>query len=169
MLEKTIIWKAVERIMTAILVVASALLVIIMGISVFMRYVLNSTLFGSEELLALLAIWLYWIGGAYGSYEDSHISADMTNLFIRNVKVRNIYKTIMSGVTTVISAIFAYWSIVEYGIQNIQAGTVTTALRMPQVYGKMAITVGLCLMFIYSLYHFIRNIIPMKEEGGNQE
>ena len=55
-IENTFIWKLLEKIMRYLLIIAGALLIIIMGISVFMRYVMNSTLFGSEEILALLAI-----------------------------------------------------------------------------------------------------------------
>ena len=83
-IEKTFIWKLMEALMRWLLMISGVLLIVVITISVFMRYVLKSALFGSEEILALLAIWLYWIGGAYGSYEDSHIYADKTGKMIRN-------------------------------------------------------------------------------------
>ena len=66
-IEKTFIWKLMEALMRWLLMISGVLLIVVITISVFMRYVLKSALFGSEEILALLAIWLYWIGGAYGS------------------------------------------------------------------------------------------------------
>ena len=106
-IEQTRIWKFMEKMMKWILILCGAFLVIVIAIAVFMRYIMHSTLFGSEEILALLAIWLYWIGGAYGSYEDSHISADMTNLLLRNERVRHVYQGFIRGLTMVISGIFA--------------------------------------------------------------
>lgn len=170
-IEKTFIWKALEKVMRWLLIISGVLLVIVITISVFMRYVMNSTLFGSEEILALLAIWLYWIGGAYGSYEDSHISADMTNLLIRNEKIRAKYQLFIRGVTVVIAGVFAYWAVFSYGVQIVTAGTRTTGLRIPLVTSRIALTVSFCLMFLYSVYHFVRAIHPLKEEekGGVEE
>ena len=168
-IEKTALWKFMERLMSIILVIACALLVIIIGIAVFMRYVMNSTLFGNEEILALLAIWVYWIGGTYGSYEDSHISADMTDLFFRNQKVKRIVRIIVRGITVGITGIFAYWSIAYYAIRNITNGTLTTALRIPKVTSQIALTIAFCLMFLYAVYHLISEIHPMKDEGGAEE
>lgn len=173
-IEKTLIWKIMEKLMRWLLIVCGVLLVIVITISVFMRYVMNSTLFGSEEILALLAIWLYWIGGAYGSFEDSHISADMTGMIIRNERVREIYRVIIRGVTMVIAGIFAYWGVFSYGIQIVTAGTRTTGLRIPLVTSRIALSISFCLMFLYSIYHFVRAVHPMKDEeeekkGGAEE
>ena len=87
------------------------------------------------EILALLAIWLYWIGGAYGSYEDSHISADMTGMMIRNERVREIYRMVIRGVTALIAGVFAYWAVFHYGAQIIAAGTPYQVANDPRVIG----------------------------------
>ena len=168
-IEDTFIWRLLEIIMRVILIVTSILLVIIIGISVYMRYVMDSVFFGSDELLALLAIWLYWVGGAYGSYEHSHISADMTGLFIKNEKVLNIVRTVVKGVTVVITGVFAYWSIFEYFVNNITSSAVTTALRIPYWCSRSALTVGLVLMFLYSVYHFVRALHPRKDGGETEK
>lgn len=172
-IEKTFIWKLMEALMRWLLMISGVLLIVVITISVFMRYVLKSALFGSEEILALLAIWLYWIGGAYGSYEDSHISADMTGMMIRNERVREIYRMVIRGVTALIAGVFAYWAVFHYGAQIIAAGTRTTGLRIPLVTSRIALTVSFCLMFLYSVYHFVRAVCPLKggeeEKGGVEE
>lgn len=170
-IEDTLIWRGMEKLMRGVLVICSVLLVLVIGTAVFMRYIMDSVFFGSEEILALLATWLYWVGGSYGSYEDSHISADMTNLFIRNDRVRGIFKIIVRFITVVITGTFAYWATTVYLINNIEAGTVTTALRIPYITSKVALSVGFVLMFLYAIYHFIRSIHPRKdveqaEQGG---
>lgn len=171
-IEQTRIWKFMEKLMKWLLIICGALLVIVIAIAVFKRYIMKSTLFGSEEILALLAIWLYWIGGAYGSYEDSHISADMTNLLIRNDRVRHVYQGIIRGLTMVITGIFAYWSIFHYGLRNLAAGTRTTGLRIPLITSRIALTLAFCLMFFYAIYHFVRFIHPLQDgeaKGGIAE
>lgn len=169
-IETTLIWRFMEKLMRWILILCSGLLVIVIGIAVFMRYVMNSVFFGSDEILALLAIWLYWIGGAYGSYEDSHISADMSSLFIKNPKVLHVFQTAVRGITVVISGIFAYWSVANYLIRNITHPTTTTGLRIPHLTSKIALTIGFCLMFLYSFYHFIRALRPRTDlEGSDLE
>ena len=168
-IENTFIWKLLEKIMRYLLIIAGALLIIIMGISVFMRYVMNSTLFGSEEILALLAIWLYWIGGAYGSYEDSHISADMTDLLIRNEKFRAKYKIFIRGLTVVICGVFAYWGVFKYGVLIVNQGARTTGLHIPLVTSRIALSIAFVLMFFYSIYHFVRSLHPLETEKGEAE
>ena len=170
-IEQTFIWNFMEKLMRWILIVCGILLIIVIAAAVFMRYVMQSTLFGNEEILALLAIWVYWIGGAYGSYEDSHISADMTNLLIHNAKVRKYYQGFVRGLTVVISGVFAYWAVFIYGANIITAGTRTTGLRIPMVTSRIALTVSFTLMFLYAIYHFVRFIHPLKtdDEGGAAE
>lgn len=164
-IEETMIWKVLHKSMSAVLMLCSVLLVTVIGLSVFMRFVLGSNLYGSNEILALLAIWLYWIGGGYGSYEDSHISADMTNLMIKSENVKHIVKVIVRAITAVISCVFAYWSIVEFAIPNIASNTYTTGLRIPYIASKISLTVGLCLMAIYSIYHLVREVVPYKNSS----
>lgn len=168
-IEDTLLWKVMERLMRIILIACSALLVIVIGVAVFMRYVMDSVFFGSDEILALLAIWLYWIGGAYGSYKESHVSADMSSLVIKDEKALHIFRIVVRAITVVISAVFAYWSVVNYAIRNITMGTVTTGLRIPYITSKIALTIGFCLMFFYALYHFIRAIHPGKSPDPAQE
>lgn len=164
-IEQTHIWRFMERLMSWILIICGVCLIAVIAIAVVMRYVMESTLFGSEEILAMAAIWLYWIGGSYGSYEDSHISADMTNLLIRNEKVRHIYQGFARILTTAITGVFAYWSISNYAIPNFQAGTRTTGLRIPMIYSRIAITIAFVLMFLYSVYHLVRHFKPLENNG----
>ena len=164
-IEKTAIWKIVEKIMSWILVIFSALLVIVITLAVFMRYVMNSTLFGNEEILALLAIWVYWIGGAYGSYEDSHISADMTDLFFKSEKLKHSIRVVIRAVTVFITGCFAYWACTGWAVRNLTLVTYTTGLRIPKYTSQLALTVAFVLMFLYAIYHLYRAIRPLKEDS----
>ena len=69
------IFRILEKVMTVIMIGSSIILTIMIGVSVYIRYVLHDSFRGNEELITLFAMWLYWIGAAYGSYEDTHITA----------------------------------------------------------------------------------------------
>lgn len=158
-LENSILWKALTQIMSIILIVCGGCLVLLVGVNVFLRYVLKTSYAGIDDVLLLLSIWLYWIGGAYGSYEDSHISGNLTNLIIKNQRTRQYVNIVVRLITTIVSGVFAYWSIFEYALWNIQAGTVTTGIRLPHIVINIALTIGICLMFLYSLYHLLVSIV----------
>ncbi len=154
------IWKAALRIERGILALASMAAVICVCASVFMRYILKVDFFGLEEVITLLAMWIYWIGGVYGSYEKSHITADVSNLFIKTNKGKKRLDIVVGILTVFISGVFAYWSIVYYAVWNIQAGTKTIGLHIPYLASNIAITIGFVMMFLYSLYHLIRVFMP---------
>jgi TRAP-type C4-dicarboxylate transport system permease small subunit len=172
-IEKTVLWKGLASIMRIILIVCGVCLIILVGMSVFLRYILDTTFVGTDDLIVLFSIWLYWMGGAYGRYEDSHISADLKSVLLKNEKARIIADFVVRLVTTIIAAIFAYWSITEFALWNIQAGTVTTGLRIPLLASNIVLTISFCLMFLYSIFYLLRSIIPLRngkvttiDEGG---
>lgn len=49
---------------------------IIIGIQVFMRYVLKSSLSWSEELARYMFIWMIYIGISYGVKKDKHVKIE---------------------------------------------------------------------------------------------
>lgn len=170
-IEETFIWRFMDRLLSIFLIVGSASMLILIVANVVMRYFFDSAIFGAEEILGFLIVWMYWIGGTYGSLEDSHISADMTNLLIKNEKIRHNYQVVVRFVTMVIVGVFCYWSLTNYAPKIISAGSTTPGLHIPYVVGKIVIPVALTLMFLYSIYWFIRTIHPYqkKTDDGNEE
>ena len=63
-------------------IVAALMLLVMIGYEVFARYVLKSSLMGIEELMLFPIIWLYMLGGANASYENSHIECGILTLYI---------------------------------------------------------------------------------------
>lgn len=166
-IEETFIWKALEKLLSAFLILGSASMLILIVANVIARYIFDSAIFGAEEILGFLIVWMYWIGGTYGSLEDSHISADMTGLLIKNDKFRHKYQIATRFVTMVIVGIFCYWSLTKYAPQIISAGSSTPGLHIPYVVGKIVIPIALTMMFLCSVYWFIRTLRPYRKEQPN--
>lgn len=168
-IEETFIWKFMDKLLSAFLVLGSAAMLFLIVGNVIMRYVFDSTLFGAEEILGFLIIWMYWIGGTYGSFEDSHISADMTELLIKDEKLRHRYRIVVRFVTMIIVGVFCYWSLTNYAPKIISAGSTTPGLHIPYVVGKIVLPVALTLMFLCSVYWFIRTIHPYQKTQTHGE
>lgn len=175
-IEETALYKGVDGIQSIILIILGIAMVTVTVVAVVMRYIFNSQLFGSDELLSFIIIWSYWMGGAYGSFEDSHISADITGIMIKNKKVLRTVRIIQRLLTVMITAVLAYWAVAKYMPKIMAQNNVTTALRMPLVIGRMSSVVGMVLMFFFSLYWLYREIRPYTPtvntdektaEGGN--
>ena len=158
-IKNSFLWRMLDRLMSFRLIASSIILTLTIGICVFVRYILHSDIYGSDEIITLFALWLYWIGAAYGSLEDSHITADMLDLFIKNPKILWIKTIFVKGFTTATAAILAYWGVGKYLVFNIQNFGYTTALKMPMLLTTSAISIGLFLCFVYSLFHFIAAIL----------
>src|SRR5690554_3476573 len=91
------------------LVVLSAIMVVVIFLQVFMRYVMQNSLSWSEELARYCFIWLVYIGISYGVKRQRHISVDAALLLFKNKG-----KIIMSVIANVLFLVFAI-VVVVYG------------------------------------------------------
>lgn len=69
-LEKMSDW--LNRCAQFICIILMFLLLILMPIGVFYRYILNSSLSWSHEFLALILVWLVFLGATIGNKEKAH-------------------------------------------------------------------------------------------------
>lgn len=61
-------------------------MVVVMGVQVVARYIFNSSLSWSEELLRYLFIWLAFIGMSYCVKKGSHMRIDIVEQLVPSVK-----------------------------------------------------------------------------------
>lgn len=162
-MEGNIVWRAIHKGLSAFitfdLIITTALVFFI----VIMRYVFRMNLYGADELITVFAMWLYFCGAIYGSYEESHIKGDLlTMMFTKKIhyKIHQIYVYLFC---LVVLGIWCYWGI-NYAQTILGSTRCTTGLKIPFWINQLPIIVGLWGMFLYSLYHFIRNIFKKVEE-----
>jgi TRAP-type C4-dicarboxylate transport system permease small subunit len=162
-IEKTFAWKAVIRLNQAILVMASIAIVVIIVAGVYVRYVLKSDIFGIEEILVIVAMWLYWMAGVYASYENTHLRADIIEHLIKSNKKRKIYSIVVQVITIASIALFTKWGL-DYAAWNIQLGATTPGIGLPLLISQIPLTISFCMMLLFSLYHLYRTIFPQKPD-----
>lgn len=144
---------AVERriawLMRVIMFAAIIALGLLMATQVFMRYVISAPFLGIEELAPLLAVWVYFLGMAYGSRERDHIEGGMMTLVIKSPRVLTALRLLGSVATLVTVVIFLRfaWDFVAF---NWSVGRRSTYMRLPKVLWDISLLIGLALMTFYA-------------------
>ncbi|MGE5679037.1 MAG: TRAP transporter small permease [Pseudomonadota bacterium] len=167
-LEDTFFWKALLDVERWILFITSALSVLIIVAGVFMRYVLNLDLFGMEEIMVIVAFWLYFIGAAHGSYERSHISAEIISVYVKSEKIKAFLKVIESTITSFVVVVLTYWGW-RYFIWGLTKGARSTGWKIPLVTSQSAIFFGFALMAFYSIYYLIKDIQRFRQQNKSPD
>ena len=79
---ETRFFKLLEKILRFVLIFTGIAIVLLVTYYVITRYLLGTNFSGFEELCILIVVWMYFFGAANASREQSHISADMLDLFV---------------------------------------------------------------------------------------
>jgi TRAP-type C4-dicarboxylate transport system permease small subunit len=137
------------RIEEAIACISMAVMVVIIGMQVFNRYVLGSSLVWSEELGRFLFIWSVWVGCAYAMREDRHLRVTALSEF-SGPRVRLALDAFAQVATLVFCGFAIVWGISMIGFLT-RTGQQAPALEVPIYWVYLALPVGMGLMAIRCL------------------
>jgi TRAP-type C4-dicarboxylate transport system permease small subunit len=143
-----IIWYGLIFLQKTIMVIGGCVIAILIFVEVFLRYVLASPLFGVEELILFIAMWMYFLGASYGAYERTHIQAELLHLWFKNKRSYTRVKSVACVITVFLSITMIKWSY-PYFIWGITRGAKSQALLLPMVISQSAVFIGSILMSIY--------------------
>lgn len=149
---------------------------LIIIIQITFRYFLFLPLHGMEELATYLAIWTYFIGGAYGAYERTHISASLIEMFVRTETVRQGIKVLANSITVVVAVWMGVWAF-DYLAWSIRLEPRSLELRAPLYWVHASMLVGLVLMSLYFAIELFENMRTLSRRwlqdplvsGGGEE
>ena len=167
-IEEWIFWKALIHAERFILVFASAAAAAVVFAGVIMRYVIKTDLFGIEEIVTIIVMWLYFIGAAYGSFEDSHIKADMLPALIKNKKALKTLNLAIYGISAALLTVIAFWGL-QYAHWSILSGGKSVGWRFPLIISQIPITIGFVLMWFYAICHLVRTALKKIDENEGSE
>lgn len=146
-----------------IMFVTSLVIIISLSITVFLRYIFKIDLFGIEELLIIPIFLLYFFGSSYGSYEDSHIGADLLDSYVKNKKVLAWLHTVKYFVTLAACVVFLFWAF-QYFIWSTGKLEKTSGWQIPLFIPHGVVLLGFLLMTLYSFIHLYRQIYSLRSE-----
>ena len=122
---------------------------------VIVRYGFEGDLFAYNEWLLMVCFWLFFMGGALGTYEGSHINADLLDYLTEDQRLRWLRKLVVTVIEVGVSIALVYWAVLMIydEIESYPNWTVTPALKMPFLIPRAGILVGLLMMSFYSARH----------------
>lgn len=145
------------KIQRFIMFASSILIVIGLSLTVVFRYILKMDLFGMEDLLIIPVFCLYFFGATYGSYENSHISADILDTYVKNEKILLIIRTFTNIISIVASGIFSFWAF-QYFLWSYDKMESTSGWHIPLFIPHGIVMIGFILMTMYMLIHLYNQV-----------
>ncbi len=171
-IEKTFIWKVILKAIRFLIFLCGVVTLTVMVAGVFMRYIMHVDFFGYEDIVLLFVLWLYYLGGIYATYEESHIRGDMMSHLFKTPKAKKFYHISLNAFAVACMAFWMKWGF-SYVSWNFMAGGKTSALKIPLIASQAAIYAGICGLFFYSAFHLIKYIKMKPEEfltkGGGRD
>jgi len=158
------LWTAKLALQRFVLVLTGALVTILIFVQVVTRYFLGESIFGIEEAASFLAIWLYFIGGAYGAYERGHISASLVDLIVPGDRARQAIKTFTGALTVILCSWMTVWAI-SYFMLSLQRGPMSLELGIRMAWVHAAIPLGLILMTFYFAVELLEDVAKLRSEA----
>lgn len=157
-----IIWNGLLALQRNIMFYFSLIIAVSITIGAMLRYVFKTNLYGMEEIISIFAFWLYFVGGAYGAFEDSHIKADVVSSFVTNQKLQSTLIAFSTGVTAFFCFVGIYlaWGMLSFSFLR---GTQTPVWRIPLWIPQGAVFLGFVLMALYFSIHFKDHLKKTKE------
>ncbi len=155
-LEKTAFWIGLSRFLRAGLIVTACLVTLITFGSVIYR-ALNMNFLGYEEILIICAFWLYMLGTAYGSYENSHIKADVIVVMMPDGFAKSLIAIIRNTLSLVLGFVFFLWAVQLFG-WTIEMGNKTPVWRIPYTVSQSSMLFGLLFVTFYNIVYLYDEI-----------
>ena len=137
---------------SAFVCVASLIMAFTFLFVVILRYGLGTDLFAYEEWLLIICLWLYFTASALGTYENSHVNADLIEYLTDNERLRRVRSLAVCAIELAVSLVAVYWAVLmildEFAARPYWQKTI--ALNIPFVVPRMAVVFGFAFMSFYS-------------------
>ena len=150
-LEKTVFWKALYKFLRFGLVVSACLVTLITFAAVIAR-AMNVNSLGYEEILIICAFWLYMLGAAYGSYENSHITADIIVVMMPEGLKKSLIALLRNILTLVLGVIFLLWALQLFQ-WTVEMQSKTPVWRIPVTVAQSSLLFGLSIVTFYNIVY----------------
>ncbi len=155
-LEQSSLYAVVIKILRIGLITSNILVTCITFAAVIAR-AMNVNLLGYEEILIICAFWLYMIGSAYGSFEESHIKADIIVIMMKEGFTKDLIALLRNTLSVIIGIIFLFWALQLFQ-WNIINGQQTPVWRIPVTVSQSSLLFGLAVGTFFHLVHLYNEI-----------
>lgn len=135
----------ISRFLRVILTIIITLVAILTFTQVIFRYILNIPGHFIDELIAISAVWLYFIGSANASIEEKHINARLLEIFTKKVRIIAEIRLFAAVVSFLMATWLTYWGY-DYLLYSIAKWKTSVVLGYPLIIYESAVFVGFLVM-----------------------
>lgn len=136
-----------ERLLVSIIAFQAALLIL----SVFFRYILNSPIVWSDEIVRYSLVWMTFAGAALATRDDKHILVDVIDTILSE-KGRKITNGFVDLVVIAFMAFLIYYGIRMTDYERGMFGETLTWISYAYVYVSIPIGAAVTILFTVSKY-----------------
>ena len=141
------------------------LMVIVVSLGVFFRYVLNASLVWYDEFASYLLVWLTFYGGVAASYRRRHIGFEVVvNRFLP--ETRRIVEFISESFVLGFQIVLCYYGWLLTRKMGDETAVSLLWVKMSWIYSVLPITGG--LMFFISLIRLIETASGQEHQRGDE-
>lgn len=161
------ILEALQGILRRVCAVSFAVMIILVGISVICRYILNNSIVWVEEVIRFSFIWIFFLSMPEVTRFGTHVSLDLLPQTLLHGRPRKILLIAIEIICDVFFIFLIYYGVV---IAKINMAQVSPALGIPYGLIYFAIPVGSLLMLLNSVPR-IRDLYlePLSEKKKKTE
>ena len=132
-------------------------------VQVITRYVLQIPVMGLEETMLYPTLWLYMLGAVNASRENSHIRANVLEIFLKTERQHKILAIIGEFISLIVGLWLLSWAW-DYTQYAWRVWRESPTLYIPTFYSDVALLIGLTLMMIYTAWHILNHIRSLTQD-----
>lgn len=139
-----------NRIACGLMIVTVAVMLVMTGGQVLLRYVFHASLHWSQELVSYLFVYVGFVGGSIAFREKSHLAVDLVSGALERLSrwYNSIFRILVHVLTLFALSFVAYYGI-TLCISNAATRSVAMGINMAVPYA--AIPLGTVLMIVHQL------------------
>lgn len=122
-------------------------------VNVFLRYVMKTGLYWSEEVATGCFVWSVFIGSAACYKRKTHVGVDIVVNKLSRIP-QNIVKIVVDVILIILTGYMAY---VSYVYVSLSGGKMTPVLGVPSTYISVSMLICFVLCTIYSILFFVQD------------
>lgn len=142
--------KAINRSIKVICIILLAIMAILTFVQVIFRYIIQSSLSWSEELITYMFIWLTFLAATIAVKEDRHLRITMfVDIFKNNRQISKIFKIIADLLCMGYMCVLLIKGINAAG-ESFRIGQVSSSMEfIPMGFLYLAIPISSLIMLVY--------------------
>ncbi|GAA6163058.1 hypothetical protein NBRC116590_07620 [Pelagimonas sp. KU-00592-HH] len=146
-----------ERFASITLTILICLVALGQFVQVITRYVLEIPVMGLEESLLYPTMWLYMLGAVNASRENTHIRANVLEIFLSTERQHQVLAIIGEVISLAVGIWLTTWAW-DFTQYSLRVWRESPTLYLPTFYLDVALTVGLVLMMIFTAWHLLGHL-----------